>query len=291
KPADLVLVDFVMPRMNGYQFCRELRQREALRDVPVVLMSAKGDKIRGKFVEQTGALDAITKPFDARGLVAVSESALKKSAAGERRASDLGDDEPSSRPSVEMPSAQRLGAAQALAEALGDLLVPELGTLSGVTEATLRAALGRAINPKTVGELSAVLRTIDFGDQAGEVLSGDLSVISISEILQVLDVQRQSGALTITGKKAQVVLYIREADLDFATYTGLPEAFLLGRYLVDSRALTREQLTQALEARDPNDSRVLGDYLVDTGVIDSEQLTKALVQQTSELLYEVVRWR
>jgi CheY-like chemotaxis protein len=61
----LVLLDFVMPRMNGYQFCRELRAKDELKNLPVVLMSAKGDKIRGQFVKQTGAVDAITKPFDA----------------------------------------------------------------------------------------------------------------------------------------------------------------------------------------------------------------------------------
>ena len=48
---DLVLLDFVMPRMNGYQFCRELRSNPAHRALPVVLMSAKGDKIRGQFVQ------------------------------------------------------------------------------------------------------------------------------------------------------------------------------------------------------------------------------------------------
>jgi CheY-like chemotaxis protein len=64
--VDLVLLDFVMPRMNGYQFCRELRAHPELKNLPVVLMSAKGDKIRGQFVQQTGATDAITKPFDAR---------------------------------------------------------------------------------------------------------------------------------------------------------------------------------------------------------------------------------
>lgn len=293
RPADLVLVDFVMPRMNGYQFCRELRLRENLKDVPVVLMSAKGDKIRGRFVEQTGALDAITKPFDARGLVAVIESALKKSEQGGRRASevDLVEEEPSSRPSVEMPTVQRISAAQALAEALGDLLVPELETVGGANEEAIRSALRRAIDPRTVAELSAVLRTIDFGEQAGEVLSGDLAVISISEILQVLDVQRQSGALTVTGKKAQVVLYIGKGELDFATYTGLPEEFLLGRYLVDSGAITRDKLDQVLAARDTSDGRVLGDYLVDECIVSAEELTRALVQQTSELLYEVVRWR
>jgi DNA-binding response OmpR family regulator len=64
KP-DLMLVDFVMPKMNGYQLCMSVREKEEFAGVPVVLMSAKGDRIRGKFVQQTGALDAITKPFDA----------------------------------------------------------------------------------------------------------------------------------------------------------------------------------------------------------------------------------
>ena len=50
EKVDLVLLDFVMPRMNGYQFCRELRANAELKNLPVVLMSAKGDKIRGHFV-------------------------------------------------------------------------------------------------------------------------------------------------------------------------------------------------------------------------------------------------
>src|SRR6187549_700470 len=62
--VDLVLTDFVMPKMNGFQFCREVRGDPSLRGLPIVLMSAKGDKIRGQFVQQTGAMDAITKPFD-----------------------------------------------------------------------------------------------------------------------------------------------------------------------------------------------------------------------------------
>src|SRR5688500_15567704 len=85
EKIDLVLLDFVMPRMNGYQFCRELRSRPEHKALPIVLMSAKGDKIRGQFVQQTGAVDAITKPFDARGLVAVIEGALKKHEEGRSR--------------------------------------------------------------------------------------------------------------------------------------------------------------------------------------------------------------
>src|SRR5690606_19234931 len=95
RKPDLMLVDFVMPKMNGYQLCMSVRAKAEYADVPVVLMSAKGDRIRGKFVQQTGALDAITKPFDARGLVAVIESALKKKEEAKSRAADDDDDAPS----------------------------------------------------------------------------------------------------------------------------------------------------------------------------------------------------
>ena len=43
-------------------------------------MSAKSDRIRDHFVQQTGAIDAITKPFDAQALIAVIENAIRRSA-------------------------------------------------------------------------------------------------------------------------------------------------------------------------------------------------------------------
>ena len=82
-PFDLVLLDFVMPKMNGFQFCRAIRARDEWKRLPVLLMSAKTDRIREQFVQQTGAIDAITKPFDAQALVAAVENALKRVAAGQ----------------------------------------------------------------------------------------------------------------------------------------------------------------------------------------------------------------
>ena len=136
----LILLDFVMPRMNGYQFCRELRAKEDLKGLPVVLMSAKGDKIRGQFVQQTGAIDAITKPFDARGLVAVVEGALKKHVEGRARPVPDAESMPfeeaetgsmeSLRPSrtsfSEDPGLRRVQAAQEYGAALSRLIAPEL---------------------------------------------------------------------------------------------------------------------------------------------------------------------
>ena len=71
-----------MPKMNGFQFCRALRTSERFPTLPVVLMSAKSDKIRDHFVDQTGAIDAISKPFDAQALIVAIENALRRVSLG-----------------------------------------------------------------------------------------------------------------------------------------------------------------------------------------------------------------
>src|SRR4051812_5498156 len=94
---DLGRLDFVMPRMNGFQFCRAVRRHERFNSLPVVLMSAESDKIRDQFVEQTGAIDAISKPFDAQALVVAIENALRRMNQGrlsQGRLPDIDDDHP-----------------------------------------------------------------------------------------------------------------------------------------------------------------------------------------------------
>src|SRR5215204_1121610 len=78
KRPDLILLDFVMPRMNGYQFCRELVADAKLRDIPVVLMSAKGDQVGERFVKVMGIVDYITKPFSPEAITAVVQHTVGK---------------------------------------------------------------------------------------------------------------------------------------------------------------------------------------------------------------------
>src|SRR5512141_1882881 len=102
-------------------------------------MSAKGDKLRGQFLQQTGAIDAITNPFDARGLLAVVELALKKFLEARSKGSALPpplvDEESgaSIRPSVaELPSdpvARRIKIATEFATALTKVLGPALAAM------------------------------------------------------------------------------------------------------------------------------------------------------------------
>src|SRR5262245_25873045 len=164
---DLVLLDFVMPRMNGYQFCRELRSNPAHRSLPVVLMSAKGDKIRGQFVQQTGAVDAITKPFDARALVAVIEGALAKTAEGRARpvpeGAKMPDEESiadSARPAL-LAKQHRLKTAVDVAQRVAQAVTPAVMGLSPAdreSEAAVMAAVARAMSSDVVDSLALALK-------------------------------------------------------------------------------------------------------------------------------------
>src|SRR5882724_1535410 len=288
EQVDLVLLDFVMPRMNGYQFCRELRAHPELKNLPVVLMSAKGDKIRGQFVQQTGAIDAITKPFDARGLIAVIEGALKKHTEGRGRpvpeADSMPEDEESNaenlRPSrssfSEDPGLRLVQSAQEFGLSLTQVMAPELAKIPELSPETTEAvnlAVRRAITPDNMGALST-----------------DISVISIAEVLQLLDLQRQTGVLSIFTRQSEITLYVKMGRLEFAASRGLRIEFRIGRYLVEDAAITREELNTVLDNR-AGSKRLLGELLVQLGMATEEHVRRALVRQTTELVYEVVRWK
>src|SRR5215470_18782788 len=73
---DLVVLDLMLPQMNGYEVLRELRQRG--RDTPVVILSAKGmetDKILGL---DLGADDYVVKPFSLQELLARIKAVLRR---------------------------------------------------------------------------------------------------------------------------------------------------------------------------------------------------------------------
>src|SRR5690348_3676532 len=67
-----------MPRMNGYQFCRELNADARRRDISVIQMSAKGDQVGERFVKVMGIVDYITKPFSPEAITAVVQHTIGK---------------------------------------------------------------------------------------------------------------------------------------------------------------------------------------------------------------------
>ena len=67
---DLILLDLILPEMDGYQVCRQIKKETATSDIPVIMLTSKSepaDKVRGL---EMGASDYVTKPFDEGELMA-----------------------------------------------------------------------------------------------------------------------------------------------------------------------------------------------------------------------------
>ena len=81
KP-DLVLLDWMLPNVSGIEICRRMRGRIDTRDIPVIMLTARGeeeDRVRGL---ELGADDYVTKPFSMTELAARIRAVLRRSAPG-----------------------------------------------------------------------------------------------------------------------------------------------------------------------------------------------------------------
>jgi DNA-binding response OmpR family regulator len=76
EPPDLVLLDLMLPRLSGYEICREARARRL--SMPIIMLTARGqedDIVRGL---ELGADDYVTKPFSVRELIARVKAFLRR---------------------------------------------------------------------------------------------------------------------------------------------------------------------------------------------------------------------
>lgn len=85
KP-DLVVLDIMMPKLDGYETCKMLKADPNTRDIPVILLSAKGRNVDQKIGFEVGADDYITKPFSPRKLVERINAILGQSNSQQRTA-------------------------------------------------------------------------------------------------------------------------------------------------------------------------------------------------------------
>jgi CheY-like chemotaxis protein len=73
---DLVLMDVVMPRMNGFEACKRMRLEESLKQVPIILVTTRSEQEYVDAGFQSGCNDYITKPINDHELVTLLQSYL-----------------------------------------------------------------------------------------------------------------------------------------------------------------------------------------------------------------------
>ena len=85
EDPDLILLDIMLPRMDGYNICRIIRDKMEFKHIPIIMLSGKDglfDKVRGRLA---GSSEYLTKPFDSVELVQSVKKHLANAPARERR--------------------------------------------------------------------------------------------------------------------------------------------------------------------------------------------------------------
>ena len=81
KENDIILLDVMLPKLTGFEVCQQIRE---FSNVPVIMLTAKGDDMDKILGLEYGADDYITKPFAAEELVARMETVLRRTGRGGR---------------------------------------------------------------------------------------------------------------------------------------------------------------------------------------------------------------
>ena len=76
ETPDIILLDIMMPRLDGWQVCREIRQKSSC---PIIMLTAKGETFDKVLGLELGADDYVVKPFDSKEIVARIKAVLRRS--------------------------------------------------------------------------------------------------------------------------------------------------------------------------------------------------------------------
>jgi signal transduction histidine kinase len=155
QPIDLVLLDVMMPGMNGFEVCRQIKGDPVLRNIPVILitaLSAKEDRIRGI---EAGAEEFLSKPLDQSEALARIRMLLKvKQFDDDRRCAEEALQE----------SNDRLREVEALRDSLVDMIVHDLrNPLTAIVNFAhfLEAAEGEQLSEKGRGYVGYIIKSAD----------------------------------------------------------------------------------------------------------------------------------
>ena len=180
QPPDLILLDVVMPEIDGYEVCRQLKANPATRDIPIIFLTCKDDVENVVHGLETGAVDYITKPAEPSILKARIRTHLR------------------------------------LKLAFGDLARQHA---SLVTSARLREDVERITQHDLKNPITAILSGTEFLLSEGSLTEADGEMVQLlqAEAWRVLDLVNQSLSLYRMETGAFV---LQSAPLDLVSVLG-----------------------------------------------------------------------
>ncbi len=274
----LVLAETVGTELD--RLVRALRATENLKETPLVLVTALPSARAAVVAASLGARDVLAKPFAPEALSAVVAHAL----AGPR--------EPTEDPFTTARAANDADRERRAADVWSELgrALSALSPSPGCDDAADWAA-----RRPSAAEVLALTEELGRRAAGGEVaLAGRLEHVAVGEVLQMLQHLSHTGVLHVEAEPSEegaraVQICLREGRVDLALARGVAPEFLLGRYLVAEGVVEQSDLERLIRRSSGGDAR-LGQRMVKLGYIARADLDRALGRQSSELVYEALRW-
>ena len=251
KSFDLVLLDILLPALNGYEVAKKMRATARGKRTPLVMISGvyKNAIHQREAVQKHGAFAFLEKPIDLEKLTETIRDAL-------------GSKFP--RPAAPKPPPPPQEEDDKTGEFYADDLQKE-----------------------EAEQVEVQSKVVQSAKASGPVIKGDFAQTPFARVLSELYRWRATGALLAGRAKVKKIIYLRDGVPELVKSNLLVEA--LGRILVRERMITEAECEESLK-RMKATRRMQGTVLIEMGCISPHNLSYALTQQMQEKLYDAFRW-
>ena len=254
----IILVDFVMPRMNGYKLCKIIRSDPDLKHIPLILITAKGEDVGQTFEERFGVLHYFQKPFEPDDLVAKIDEVLGIEKIEEEKA---------------VFSSATVGA-------------PNENFLE-MMEKLLKYYFEHELKVLVKNIMIEVLKETEVVRSGGLIFSGELKNLSIADILQFIGMVGLSGRLSVISSNLNAEIYLDKGNIVFATVSKPGYRNFLTDRLIEAGKIKVEDIRECLtDAKKQN--LPIGRVLVQKGYITEDELMTFLRQLTEDAIFHTL---
>lgn len=268
KPS-VILVDFVMPKMNGFQVCKVLKEDPEFKDTPIILVTSKGDKIGSKFVDVLGITEYFTKPFQPEELLAKIREVIDKKPASALSAPDIAFSKPAGSPSSPSPSTLPAG-------------------LENMVRQIVEKAFDEFIHKSLPELIRRELAKAPASAQAG--IQGDLASFRIAEVMQLLGLQRQTGRLTLSRSGENADIYFRDGAVVCATSACNGGKLDMAGLLKKTCRLEEDSVQHVLRIAEMT-GQPIDSILAQEKMVDPRTFSDNLRRHTESAVYKTMAWR
>lgn len=264
---DLVLLDVLLPKVNGWDVCKNIKNTPEGRKIPVVLMSAvyKTPKMQRDAREKFKADQFLEKPFQLSRLLTMVTTLLGVPENAELMMTENGAKLADGGPDEFPPAPVETG------EPASDAAPEPTPEPDEEDRATGETPPSSDISPRDPSVL----------------LEGDFSTVSFPELLHDLYVMGKSGHLAVKNGPKEKTIDVMDG-YPVVVSTNVEDEYF-GNFLVRNGILTAEQRDESV-TRMKESGRLQGTVLIEMGILTPQQVVNYLKLQIREKLFEIFSW-